>query len=191
MIWKLIKSIKSTQSNAKFSYKKGLVKVQVIHVHDGDTIRVRMRGGKEERVRFLLVDTPELSHPKKGKQPFGEEARLYARYKIYTSQVVELGFDQEERDHYGRMLAYVYCDRQLLQEELVRRGLARVYYTRNRNETIVNRVREAQNEAKKNRRGIWSCEGYVSRNGYDPQALGLLKRLFYTYRGKLLRSVFG
>lgn len=34
---------------------------------DGDTIDVRLKNGKQERVRFILVDTPETVHPKKEK----------------------------------------------------------------------------------------------------------------------------
>ncbi|SFJ69072.1 thermonuclease family protein [Thermoflavimicrobium dichotomicum] len=189
MLWRMVQFFKWFQWKQDPVRKRGLVKVKVLHVYDGDTIRVQLPNGKEERVRFLLIDTPELHHPEKGMQPYGEEAKLYTKYKIYKSRVVELGFDQEERDRYGRLLAYVYCDRKLLQEELVRKGFARVCYTRNRNEAIVNRVRAAQKEAKENKRGIWACKGYVSRNGYHPEAMGLFQRFLHMFRGKLLKLV--
>ena len=39
---------------------------------DGDTARLIYQG-KEEKFRFLLIDTPETKHPRFGKQPFGQE----------------------------------------------------------------------------------------------------------------------
>ena len=46
---------------------------KVGRVIDGDTIVVD-RGKGQEKVRFILVDTPETKHPKKGVQYFGKEA---------------------------------------------------------------------------------------------------------------------
>lgn len=128
----------------------------VVKIYDGDTIRVRFPNKKEERVRFLLVDTPETSHPQKGVQPYGVEAKMVTEVRIKKSRIIELGYDAEQRDHYGRLLAYVYCDRKLLQEELVRRGLARVSHTSNRNPRMVKRVKEAEREAREKGRGIWA-----------------------------------
>ena len=104
-----------------------LIPVTVLNVIDGDTITVSLPNGKVERVRYLLIDTPELHHPFHGKEEFSERAcRL-------NGQLLELGdilleFDVEKRDRYGRLLAYVWCrsskEMFLINEELVRRGAA-------------------------------------------------------------------
>jgi endonuclease YncB( thermonuclease family) len=176
--------------NKKSLYSAGEIDaVQVVKVYDGDTIRVRFKNDKEERVRFLLVDTPETSHPRKGVEPYGEEAKLFTRYMINQSRVVELGYDAEKRDHYGRLLAYVYVDRKLLQEELAKKGLARVSYTRNRNPDMVRKMKEAEQMAKSKGKGIWSNKTYVGRSGYHPEKMNWIERTYKLLRGKVLRVV--
>lgn len=80
---------------------QGLVPAEVVNVVDGDTIDVRLERGKEERVRFILVDTPETVHPKKGEEPFGREASDFTK-RALSDQEVNLKFGIQERDKYGR-----------------------------------------------------------------------------------------
>jgi micrococcal nuclease len=47
---------------------------RVLSILDGDTIEVRI-GDQVERVRYIGVNTPEIHHPRKGKEPYGEEAK--------------------------------------------------------------------------------------------------------------------
>jgi endonuclease YncB( thermonuclease family) len=49
--------------------------VRVVHVIDGDTIEVCCIGGKQEKVRYIGIDSPETNHPTKGMEPFGREQR--------------------------------------------------------------------------------------------------------------------
>jgi len=39
------------------------VEVTLLHIIDGDTIRVRMPDGSEERVRYIGIDAPEVADP--------------------------------------------------------------------------------------------------------------------------------
>ena len=57
--------------------------------------------GKEDRVRFIGMDTPE-----KGR-PYFTEATNYARTHL-DGKTVWLELDVDERDRYGRLLAYVW-----------------------------------------------------------------------------------
>ena len=52
------------------------IQAKVTKVIDGDTIIINTRA-KEERVRLILVDTPETKHPQIGVQPFEPEANDY------------------------------------------------------------------------------------------------------------------
>ncbi|XKB95317.1 thermonuclease family protein [Niallia sp. JL1B1071] len=80
-------------------------------------------------MRFLLVDTPETSHPRLGKQPFGQDAKEFTTKLVEQAKTLELEFDiGQNRDKYGRLLAYVYVDNVMIQEELLKRGLAHVAY---------------------------------------------------------------
>jgi len=106
------------------------VPAQVTHVADGDTIAVSL-GGREEEVRMIGVDTPETVDPDEPVQCFGPQASDFT-HRLLDEAPVELGFDAERRDVYGRLLAYVYLpgagpDGQALfvNAELARRGLAR------------------------------------------------------------------
>ena len=81
---------------------------RVKDVIDGDTIE--LEDGR--LVRYLCIDTPELRH-REGKrwaydpQPFAEEARALNR-KLVQGRKVRLEFDQQRKDRFGRLLAYVF-----------------------------------------------------------------------------------
>lgn len=89
----------------------------VIAVTDGDTVRVRLSDGREDKVRYIGIDTPEMN------QPFGEEARA-ANQALVAGREVRLVRDASERDRYGRLLRYVYVGDLFVNAELVRAGYA-------------------------------------------------------------------
>ncbi len=109
------------------SYFGGVDNIYVSDIVDGDTIKV-IYEGQEESLRLIGIDTPETKHPSIGEEPFGEEAYEFSQKKIIESgYTVRLKFDEEERDKYGRLLAYVYLDDDtMLNNELVLEGLASV-----------------------------------------------------------------
>ena len=102
-----------------------------VYVIDGDTFRAR-RGAVREKVRLKGVDAPEVPHPEYGRKgdPFGWESRE-CLMGLIEGRVVRLGFDAssqiQERDQYGRLLAYVYVDEKLINKLLIRRGCARAF----------------------------------------------------------------
>ncbi len=86
-----------------------LLRATVLSVADGDTVTVRLPDGSAERVRLIGVDSPELSHPdlRIREEPYGHEAAAYTRAALAGRQV-HLELDVQERDRYGRLLAYVW-----------------------------------------------------------------------------------
>ncbi|WP_079526086.1 thermonuclease family protein [Halobacillus hunanensis] len=137
----------STQTNAT-----------VTRVVDGDTLEVSMNG-KTEDVRLLLIDTPETVHPSKPVQPFGPEASQFVKEKL-TGEKVRIEVGKEERDHYGRLLAYVFINGETIQEKLLRKGLARTAYLYN-DLTMLDEFHEAQKPARTAGIGVWSIPGYA------------------------------
>lgn len=129
------------------------VEVELQRVVDGDTIRVRYQG-RMERVRYIGIDTPELAHePGEVAEPFAVEA-TEANRRLLGGERVRLVFDVEERDRYGRLLAYVYAGDEMVNEALLREGFAQTL-------TVPPNVRHAerfaalQREARAARRGLW------------------------------------
>ncbi|TCS78243.1 thermonuclease family protein [Tepidibacillus fermentans] len=136
------------------SHSSQLIQAKVIRVVDGDTFVAKVEG-KEEKIRLLLVDTPETVHPQKPVEPFGKEASQFTKEKL-RDQTVGLEFDVQERDKYGRLLAYVYLpDGSMLNELLLEKGLAQVVVFQP-NVKYVDRFREIQKKARENKVGIWS-----------------------------------
>jgi micrococcal nuclease len=98
---------------------------RVVQVLDGDTIVVRRAGAPDETIRLLGVDTPETHHPTKPVQCYGPEASAYTASRLF-GQLVRLEDDVERHDVYGRRLAYVYLHGADFEEELLRKGYARL-----------------------------------------------------------------
>ncbi|MBM7690948.1 micrococcal nuclease [Peribacillus deserti] len=158
---------KGSDSSQAKAPVKGL-KAMVVHIVDGDTIDVKLTNGKNERVRLILVDTPETKHPRLGVQPFGKEASAFTSTNLIAREVT-LEIDAEERDQYGRLLAYVWAGDKLYNQILIDQGLARVaVYPPNTK--YVDQFREAEDKARKAKKGIWSIENYAEEDGYHSEA---------------------
>lgn len=128
---------------------------EVTHVADGDTIGVSL-DGREEEVRLIGIDTPETVDPDEPVQCFGPEASRFT-HQLLGGRRVELEFDAERRDVYGRLLAYVYLDGRLVNAMLARRGLARTLTIapNDSKAALFDRLATAASEAG---RGLWaSC----------------------------------
>ena len=141
------------------------IPVTLVSTTDGDTIRV-MYNGVNEPVRYLLIDTPETNHPRLGKQPFGSEAKERNR-ELVNSGDLTIEFDVgEKRDHYGRLLAYVYVNGKSVQETLIHEGLARVAYVYPPNTRHLTPFEDAQQQAKSKKLGFWAVEDYATDLGF-------------------------
>ena len=119
---------------------------------DGDTIIVNIAGVKE-RVRLIGVDTPETKHPRKPVQRFGKEAYNFT-WRMAEGKKVRLEFDQNQRDRYKRLLAYVYLeDGTFLNAEIVKQGYGHAYTKFPFK--YLNEFRQHEREARIRRRGLW------------------------------------
>ena len=126
----------------------------VVEVVDGDTIDVA-RGGATDTIRLLGVDTPETHHPTKGVQCFGPAASRYSRRRLLGRQV-RLDGDVEGRDIYGRRLAYVYLGEHRFNDELLRKGYARLLVIAP-NREHGREMLAAELEARHADRGLWGA----------------------------------
>jgi micrococcal nuclease len=130
---------------------------RVLYADDGDTIEVQ-RGSDTDVVRLLGVDTPETHHPTKPVQCFGPEAAAFTKREL-TGRLVVLEDDVEHRDIYGRRLAYVLVNGHRFNDELLRRGFARLLVIAP-NRAHGREMLAAELDAHHHRRGLWAaCEG--------------------------------
>lgn len=129
--------------------------VQVVSVHDGDTITVRT-DGRTEKVRLVGIDTPELDDEREAYRDEAEAAREFTRLRLKGKLVVlERDGKQGDRDDYERLLRYVILpDGTNFNEELVRKGYARVY---DRFQfTLKGQFKRSEAEAKREHIGVWA-----------------------------------
>jgi micrococcal nuclease len=91
---------------------------RVTKVTDGDTIRL----GELGPVRLIGIDTPEVYG---GEECFGREASAFAKRLLPIGTRVRYRLGVDERDPYGRLLAYVWLpDGRMLNRVLVDEGYA-------------------------------------------------------------------
>ena len=120
---------------------------EVVGITDGDTITVlNSKTLKDVRIRLYGIDTPE-----KG-QAFGKKAKQFTSKMVFR-KVVEV--HRMDTDRYGRTVALVSVDKQLLNKELVKAGLAWVY-DRYCSEPICESWRNFQLRAKMDKPGLWA-----------------------------------
>lgn len=120
----------------------------VQHVIDGDTIELR----SGERVRYLLVDTPESTTQV---ECFGSEAAAFNRMLV-EGREVSLTYDSECTDAYGRLLAYVEADGASVNRALVEQGYACVLQIPPNGVDRAAEFYDLETRAVDDRRGLWS-----------------------------------
>ncbi|ERM90912.1 hypothetical protein O163_13335 [Caldanaerobacter subterraneus subsp. yonseiensis KB-1] len=141
-----------------------LIKARVTKVVDGDTIYVRFENGREEKVRFIGVDTPESTMKN---EPYGKEAATYTKSRLYGKDVW-LELDARERDKYGRLLAYIWLSppvsindteirNKMFNAILLLKGYAQIM-TVPPNVKYVDYFKTYQQEAREKNLGLWGLE---------------------------------
>jgi len=127
---------------------------RIKRVVDGDTLAL---ADVKEHVRLIGANTPETVKPNWPVERWGPEASAFTK-EFVAGGDVRLELDGEHRDKYGRILAYVWVGDRMLNEELIRAGLAHAELQYHYSAAMKARFRHAEAEAKAARRGIWSGE---------------------------------
>jgi micrococcal nuclease len=127
----------------------------VARVVDGDTLLL----DGNIAVRLIGVDTAAGKLPS---HSFRQQAAELARRRV-EGRDVTLQLDRERRDGHGRILAYVYADGSMLNEELIRAGFSRADTSFNLDRSTATRFRRAEDEARQAGRGIWQRSSVSAR----------------------------
>lgn len=156
-------------------------KAKLVKVVDGDTVKLNYRG-KISTFRLLLIDTPETKDPRKPVQKYGPEASAFTTKMMTHAKNVEIAFDKGQKtDKYGRYLVYVFADGKMVNNAIVRKGLARVKYVYPPNNTYEQILRASEKKAKAQKLNIWS----------EPQAsmtLNKAKKITSTHHTKNVKK---
>lgn len=124
----------------------------VTSVVDGDTVHVRVAGGKRERVRLIGIDTPERG------TCYADQATAAARRLAQGKRVtLEGDVTQARRDRYNRLLAYVRLPGgRDLGAQLIRGGFAEVYVY-NRPFRQLSAYKSAERTGRTLVTSVWTC----------------------------------
>jgi len=128
----------------------------VTRVTDGDTIRLAGLG----RVRLIGMDTPEVHGQA---ECFGAEASEFVEELLPPGTEVRYRLGTEERDRFGRALAYVWLpDGRFLNRLLVSKGYAQPL-TIPPNVEYADRFRKDARRARQAGRGLWGRDGCAAQ----------------------------
>lgn len=138
----------------------GLLHGRVLRVVDGDTLDVRLSGGRI-RVRLQGVDAPEHD------QPGGREATQFLRRHLNDRDVL---LEPVTQDRYDRLVAVVRLGNLDLNRELVREGHAWAYrrYLRPEERELC----RLEHQARQSGRGLWQGRLGPARAPWEHRATG-------------------
>jgi len=145
---------------------------KVTHVRDGDTFEIDYYG-KNEAVRLIGIDTPESVHADESRNT--EEGKIASDFtkELLKDAYVALEFDVEERDQYGRLLAYAYIDGEMVNKILLEKGYAQVA-TYPPNVKYVDVFTDLQRVARDNGVGLWGESKSDPASSKDTSGLVLI-----------------
>jgi micrococcal nuclease len=148
-----IAACSSSDSEKPSGHSSGdLVAARVTKHTDGDTLWLSGVG----RVRLIGVDTPEVYG---GVECYGDEASAFVARLLPLGARVDYRLGVEERDRYGRALAYVWLrDGRFVNRMLVARGYARPLTIPPNVEYAASFVRSSR-RAHRAGRGLWGPGG--------------------------------
>ena len=130
----------------------------VARVVDGDTIDLNVPDGAKPttRVRLWGVDTPEVEGSDRGPMYFGPAASNYAKRILEGNKVHIVLSPKDTRGKYGRLLAYVYLDRDgpMFNEMLLETGHA--YADTRFKHHYLDKFKLLEKHARNNSVGLWA-----------------------------------
>ncbi|HJQ78713.1 MAG TPA: thermonuclease family protein [Lacipirellulaceae bacterium] len=149
IVWRVV-ALNSAPSGPDF-LAEGMHEVR--RVVDGDTLLL----ASGARVRLQGIDTPETVREGFDVETWGPQASQFTKQFVDRAENrVRLTFSLERKDHYDRFLAFVWDGDVMLNEELVRAGLAHARLDYRYSGPMKTRLARAQDEARRAGRGLWS-----------------------------------
>jgi len=135
---------------------------RVEEIIDGDTLVITV-GGRRATTRLIGIDTPETKKPDSPVECYGPEATEFLRSLIPPATSILVRRDIEGRDHFGRILTYVFraADGLFVNREILLQGYARALPIPP-NTTFARAFADVAARARQERRGMWRCDSVTS-----------------------------
>jgi len=135
---------------------------KVTKIYDGDTI---MAEGHDVIIYVLLagVDAPEIASKNHERtQPFGQESKQYLENTILNKSVEIKGYGIGQYP-YNHLIGEIFLGDTNINIEMIKQGLAEVWREEPPAKLLIAPYIEAQEEARRAGRGIWSLgDNYMS-----------------------------
>lgn len=129
------------------------VESPVAHCFDGDTLKLANR----RVVRLAGIDAPETSRHGQPGQYYSREAKQLLSRLAQGQRVTAVPRGALARDRYGRMVAEILLpDGSSLNERMIAEGAAFFYHHEDLDPEYEERLRQLQNTAIHERRGMWA-----------------------------------
>jgi micrococcal nuclease len=122
----------------------------VARIIDGDTIEL----DRGERVRYLMVNTPETTGG--SNECYGTNAVTF-NTDLVLGKTVELRYDVEREDMFGRTLAWVTVGGQEVNTLIIERGYGCVLYIPPNGEDRRSEFESLEQAARLANRGLWGA----------------------------------
>lgn len=125
--------------------------IKVKWINDGDTIV--LADGRQ--IRYIGINAPEIDHKGQKAEPLGYRAKTFNQNLLFSKRV-RLELDKEKKDQYGRWLAYVFLENDvLINQMMIAEGLAYVL-PKHPNLRYSHVFLKAQRVAMTAKKGIWN-----------------------------------
>ena len=155
-------------------------RVRVKQIIDGDTLQL----ADGRHLRLIGINTPERATRTRRAEPLAEEARRSLQSLVDTERPFRLRRGKEKQDRYGRLLAHLFnADGRNITASLLSAGMGAAIQIPP-NLWGYTCYLEAENRARKQRRGIWQHPYFIP---LEADRLGADTRGFHFVRGRLSR----
>ena len=162
----------------------------IVRIIDGET--VELDDGTGARLIGALAPRALDVGAEPGTWPWEAKTREDLE-ALAVGKSVELWFDGERLDRYGRLQAQVYLvegdQRRWLQGRLLAQGLARAYMVAG-NRACAHELFAAEQAAREKRRGLWTDAAYQVRPADTPTELLAYRTTFQIVEGRIARVAF-
>lgn len=124
---------------------------------DGDTAWFNLNGDVI-KARFLAIDSPESTNKI---EEYGKEASNFTCDILIKAKKIEIEYDpnSDKLDKYKRHLVWVFVDDLLLQDLIIKEGLAEVNYLYG-DYKYTETLKISELDAKANKLGMWQDNNY-------------------------------